>query len=142
MTEEKTLTFLDANVLIAAATGMAEVSRRALNIVDDPDRRFATSTLVRLETLPKALFHGWGDAADFYKSYFDRVEVWADDLNAIVDSAFDEAVQHDIAPRDALHVAAAAAVGATELITAERPTTPMLRTSRVTVHSIHPGADQ
>lgn len=140
MTTGGTLTFLDANVLIAAATGAAEVSRRAMQVLDDPNRRFAASALVRLETLPKALFHGRTKSADFYKAYFDAIEAWADDLDALVETAFDEAVKHDIAPRDALHVAAAAAVGASELVTAEKPTMPMFRTASVEVRSIHPDA--
>ena len=137
-----TLTFLDANILIAAAAGKDGVSRRAMRILDDPDRRFAASQLVRLETLPKALFHHWSESADFYKAYFDGVEAWADDLDALVEIAFQEAVRHDIAPRDALHVAAAIAVGASELVTAERPTAPMFRTTSVAVRSIHPATEQ
>jgi hypothetical protein len=51
------LTFVDSGVLIAAARGADEVARRAMTVLDDPDRTFASSALVRLEVLPKALRH-------------------------------------------------------------------------------------
>lgn len=140
MTATKVLTFVDTNVLIAAATGTGDVHSRAMAILDDPGRSFASSALVRLEALPKAIFHRKTDATEFYTTFFEAVQHWASDLNNVADTAFDEAVQFDIAARDALHVAGAAAVGAAELITAEKPTRPMFRTSTVTVRSIHPDA--
>ncbi len=137
MAPQKTVTYLDANVLIAAATGTGEVSRRAIEILDDPDRSLATSAFVRLECLPKPLFYK-KQSAKFYEKYFAAVKIWARDFDAIVDIAFGEAVAHDIHPRDALHIGAAVAVGASELLTAERPTKPMFQTSSIAVRSIRP----
>ncbi len=141
MTKHPNITFVDANILIAAATGNSKVSARAMEILDDPSRRFASSDLVKLETLPKAIYHGWAKPVEFYKEYFYAVTAWARDLNTIVDNAFDEATRHDIAPRDALHICAAVEAGASEFVTAEKPTKPMFETALIKVHSIHPNAD-
>lgn len=51
------LTFPDANVLIAAATGQGNHAPQALAIMRDPARTFASSPFVRLELVPKAVFH-------------------------------------------------------------------------------------
>jgi hypothetical protein len=49
---------------------------------------------------------------------------------------FEEAWRHDLTAMDALHVAAAKAVGAIELVTTEKPTKPMFRCEGVSVRSI------
>jgi hypothetical protein len=46
-----TITVVDAGVLIAAARGSIDVSARAMAILDDPDRSFASSEFVRLEVI-------------------------------------------------------------------------------------------
>jgi hypothetical protein len=51
------LTFVDAGVLIAAARGGSIQTGRAMDILDDPERQFASSAFVRLEVLPQALFN-------------------------------------------------------------------------------------
>jgi hypothetical protein len=54
------ITFIDAGVLIAASRGNAQVARRAIAILDDPGRSFASSAFVRLEVGLSALdaLHG------------------------------------------------------------------------------------
>jgi predicted nucleic acid-binding protein len=52
-----TRTFVDAGVLIAAATGrQPALYRRAIAILDDPVRDFVASDFLRLEVLPKAIY--------------------------------------------------------------------------------------
>lgn len=95
-----TVTFLDANVLIAAATGQGDIARRAFAILDDPNRAFMTSPLVRLEVLPKAIYHRRRAAAEFYEAFFSAARS-IDNMNAAVGGALEQATKHDIAPRDA-----------------------------------------
>ncbi len=45
-------TFVDSGVLIAAARGNEDVARQAMAVLDDPEREFASSPLVKLEVLP------------------------------------------------------------------------------------------
>lgn len=115
------VTFVDASVLIAAARGTDEVSRRAIEVLDDPNRIFASSVFVRLEVLPKAVFHARRAEADFYRAFLARVSRWAAPLEGIVANAYREAVRSGLSAMDALHIAAARAIRAFELITAERP---------------------
>jgi hypothetical protein len=49
--------FVDASVLIAAARGADAIALLAMEVLDDPNNRFASSAFVRLEVLPKAVFH-------------------------------------------------------------------------------------
>ena len=49
-------TFIDANILIAAATGRDALFDRAWAMRDDPERVFLTSAFVRLEMMPKAVY--------------------------------------------------------------------------------------
>ena len=63
-------TFIDAGILIAAATGRDALFERAWDIFDGPERVFLTSAFVRLEVFPKALyFHHQGEA-DWYAMFF------------------------------------------------------------------------
>ena len=52
----KKLVFVDAGVLIAAARGDDEISEQAMEVLDNPDVRFASSIFVKLEVLPKPLY--------------------------------------------------------------------------------------
>jgi len=60
----------------------------------------------------------------------------------VVQEAYRIAQEHGVAAMDALHVAAALAVQAEEVITTERPEKPMHRVSGITVIALHTiGAD-
>lgn len=112
-------TFIDAGVLIIAARGVKAASTSALAILGDCNRAFASSPFVQLEVLPKAVFHAQSDETDFYENFFDSVIHWANDLELLLRSAQELACTYGLAGMDALHVAAALAVGADELITTE-----------------------
>jgi predicted nucleic acid-binding protein len=129
------VTFLDAGVLIAAFRGNPEVSRRALAILDDPDRSFASSVFVRLEVVPKALFHRSLEEIAFYEGFFRGVTHWADPLS-LTEKAFSVAVENGLSALDALHAAAALSVNASEIITSEKSRKPIHRVAGVTVTSI------
>jgi hypothetical protein len=131
------LTFVDAGVLIAAARGGSEQAARAMEILDDPDREFAASPFLRLEVLPQATFTA---EAAFYDAFFSAVSRWATDLPAITEAALTEASRCGVEAMDALHVAAAASVGADELITSEKPSRSIHRARCVRVVTIYPEA--
>jgi len=135
-----TLTFVDASVLIAAARGTEDAARRAMAVLDDPHRTFASSDSVRLEVLPKAIDHGNDVEADFYRAFFDRVSAWAAPVDRIAEAAYQCAVADGLSAMDALHVAGAAAVRADELVTSEKAAKPVHRVTAVRVTTIHPGS--
>ena len=59
-------TFIDANILIAAATGRDALFDRAWAMLDDPERVFLTSEFVRLEVMPKAVYFQHQDEQDVW----------------------------------------------------------------------------
>lgn len=126
-----TLTYLDASVLILASRAEEGLSRRALDLLDDPDRTFAASSYLRLEVIPQAVFHKKVDQVAFFERFFQGVSVWADE-NGLVDAALREASTYGLHALDALHIAAAARTGA-EFITVENPRKPLYRTRSVKV---------
>jgi predicted nucleic acid-binding protein len=63
---------------------------------------------------------------------------WATDLAAVAEIAMREASTNGVEAMDALHVAAAASAGATELITTEKPSRSIHRARAVKVRTIHP----
>ena len=132
------VTFVDAGVLIAATRGDRALALRALTILGDPDRTFASSPFLRLEVLPKALFHRRTEEVSFLEAYFGRVEVWAAAEPDLVVRAEEEARVLGLSALDALHVAAAIATGSTELVTTEKPGRPLHRSRLVPVRSIYP----
>jgi predicted nucleic acid-binding protein len=132
------LTFVDAGVLIAAARGGNVQAARAMEILDDPEREFAASTFLRLEVLPQAVFNKRVAEAAFYEAFFSTVTHWAANLNDVTEIATREASTHGVEAMDALHVAAAASVGASELITTEKPSRSIHRAQAVKVVTIYP----
>lgn len=131
-------TFVDAGVLIAAARGGNVQAARAIEILDDPEREFAASVFLRLEVLPQAVFNKRVAEAAFYEAFFSAVTHWATNLDDITQIALREASTHGVEAMDALHVAAAISVGASELITTEKPSRSIHRATGVTVVTIHP----
>ncbi|MEH2241216.1 hypothetical protein [Nostoc sp.] len=58
------ITFIDAGVLVTAARGAGDISEKALEILADSERDFASSVFIKLEVLPKALYNRKTDKAD------------------------------------------------------------------------------
>lgn len=131
------ITFIDAGVLIAASRGSTDIARRALAILDDPDRSFASSAFVRLEILPKASFHRQMEEVSFYEDYFRGVEHWVEPGTTLIESAFSLAQERGLSALDALHGAAALAVNAAELITTEKRSRPIHRLTQIKVTTIY-----
>lgn len=127
-------TYIDSGVLIAAARGTSAVAIPALEILDDPNREFASSFFVKLEVLPKAICYKDTAESDFYETFFNAVIYWAN--QDIVEDAYHEACELGLAALDALHGAAAESVGAKELVTTEKPNKPIGRVTDITVISI------
>jgi predicted nucleic acid-binding protein len=136
-----TLTFVDAGVLIAAARGSSEQAERAMAILDDPAREFAASAFLRLEVLPQAVFNKRGTEVAFYEAFFAAVSRWATDLTQVADAALQEASTFGVEAMDALHIAAAASVGAAELVTTEKPVRSIHRARAVKVVTIYPAGE-
>ena len=80
-------TYIDSGVLINAFRGESALGLRAINILDDSDRSFASSIFVQLETLPKAIYQRQQTEQDFYQAFFSIVSHWAIDLPIIIPNA-------------------------------------------------------
>ncbi len=131
------LTFLDSNVLIAAAIGKGRHAPQAVFFLNDPARTFASSPFVRLETLPKAIFHKQIQEVAFYEAFFSAVSRWVADCETIIAEAEKAGGQFGLNMGDALHIAAAMMVGADEFVTAERPNSPFKNVQGITIISIY-----
>jgi predicted nucleic acid-binding protein len=130
------ITFIDAGVLIAASRGPTDIARRALEILDDPGRSFASSAFVQLEVLPKASFYKRTEEVSFYEDYFRSVDHWVEPGVTLVESALSLAQTRGLSALDALHGAAALAASAVELVTTERPSRPIHRLTQLKVTTI------
>jgi len=135
------VTFVDTGVLIAASRGQGDIARRAMAILDDPKRSFASSAFVKLEALPMPTFHGRETEIAFFNAFFDRVPHWPDSDDEVVERAFEEASAAGLAALDALHVAAARITGAEVLITTEKRSKAFHRVKSIKVETISTAAD-
>lgn len=133
-------TFIDAGVLIYAARGQNEIAELALQVLEDDRREFASSIFLKLEVLPKAIYNQQNSEIKFYETFFQAVTYWANDINRIIENAYQESSQFGLGAMDALHIAAAVSVGATEFITNEKPLKSIHRTQSIKVISIHPSS--
>lgn len=134
----KIRTFIDADVLIAAARGTDDVSPQAIGVLDDPERSYVTSDFVRLEVLPKAKYHKKDAEVEFYEAFFEAAERNVQASRELVMDAQAEAESNGVSGFDALHVVAAARADCDVLLTAERPSRTIFRTNAVPVTSIRP----
>jgi predicted nucleic acid-binding protein len=128
-------TFIDTGVLITAARGSDNTVQRSIDILQDPDREFASSPFLKLELLPKAIYNQRQPEIVFYEAYFAMVTYWATDLEAIMAAAYREVAEFGLGAMDALHIAAAVAVGSEEFITNEKPEKSIHRTPSIRIIS-------
>lgn len=133
-------TFIDAGVLIYADRGQNEIAELALQVLEDDRREFASSIFVKLEVLPKAIYNQQSSEIKFYETFFQAVTYWANDINRMIENAHQESSQFGLGAMDALHIAAAVSVGATEFITNEKTLKSIHRTQSIKVISIHPSS--
>lgn len=131
-----TRTFIDSGVLIVAARGEGAIAERALAILEDPNREFASSVFLKLEVLPKAIYNNQVTEIRFYEEYFSAVSYWATEFDQIIQNAYREMSESGLGAMDALHVTAAISVGAVELITNEKPEKSIHRSKSIQVISI------
>lgn len=131
------LTFVDAGVLIAAARGENEIALKALEILQDKNRIFASSIFLKMEVLPKAIYNQKADEIEFYNEYFNAISIWATDLDKILQRGYQEASQFGLGIMDAFHIAAVL-VKAEEFITNEKLEKSIHRTTSIKIISIYP----
>lgn len=131
-------TYVDSGVLIEAYRGSSALAAPALVILTDANREFVTSEFVRLEVLPKPTFQRRLIEVAFYNTFFATAIQSAPISRALVRLAMRRAEAFGLSAVDALHVAAAETTGAAELVTAERPTSPLSRVTSIRVVSLHP----
>jgi predicted nucleic acid-binding protein len=128
---------VDAGVLIAAYVGDVKDTIPARAVLDDPSRAFVASSFLSLEVLPKARFHRRDREAEFYRSFFALATVWVEPTKSLLQSAAFQAETYGLAAMDALHVAAALAGNASELITTEKLSKPIHRVKELVIRSLH-----
>lgn len=133
-------TYVDTGVLIAAFRGAPPLSTLAYAILNDPNREFVASEFVRLEALPKPTYYQRSVEAAFYEAFLSSARQITPVTADLVQLAFERASAFGLSAVDALHVAAAETTQASELVTTERPTSPLFRVSTIQVVSIQPPA--
>lgn len=127
--------FLDAGVLIAAFQGERQLRECALAILSQPLFEFWYNPLLRMEVTLQPAYQHRHVQLNFYNTYFQHASCFGD-LNRMFEIGAQESVKHGIAVVDALHVATAHLAKCSALVTTEKPTKPMFRTSLVKVVSI------
>ena len=105
-------------------------------VLSEPTREFISSEYVRLEVLPKSVFHGFEAESGFYEAFFEGTVSCLPYEALNLNDAFEEACRSGLSAIDAIHVSAAAQSGCHELITSEKPRAPIHRTRLVKTISI------
>ena len=130
-------TYLDSGVLISAWRGIPARKIRALTILNDLQREFIATPFVKLELLPKPRCFGLAKEVEYYEDYFAEVSDWVEDFAAMYDEALRQGAKYGLGAVDALHIAASMMAQADEFITAERPTSPLLRVAGLKIWTIY-----
>jgi predicted nucleic acid-binding protein len=130
------ITFIDSGILVTAARGLGEESEKALEILTDSNREFASSAFIKMEVIPKAIYFRKTAEAKFYETFFSAVTYWANDIEQVMQDGYNIGCKYGLAAMDAFHIAAALSIGADEFITTEKPTKPMFNIIDIQVTSI------
>ncbi len=134
----KVLTYVDANVLIAAFRAQGAQSAAAIAVLRDPQRDILVSDALWLETMPKAQYHRQFHECAFYEGIFSLAKARVAWTDAVLKAACELALRYGLAAMDAVHVAGAMSAGADELVTGEDWNKPMLQVKELRVISLRP----
>ena len=127
--------YVDANVLIAAFRGQADIAERALHILDNPNYRIVLSEAVRLEILPKPVYEKRQDEQRYFEQIFSAAECLPWRLE-VLNQAYRLACDHGIAAMDAVHLAMAISARVDAFVTGEKPQKPLFRYRAIPIHSL------
>jgi hypothetical protein len=130
-------TVIDSCVLRVALEGEGEANRKAIETLNDTNRKFMAVDFVALEVIPKPIFNKIQDQALFYKLFFDEAPIHVEVTSDVTNLALQLASEHNIGPMDSLIVSSAIIGGADELITMEKPTKPMYKVKEVKIISLY-----
>jgi hypothetical protein len=78
------ITYIDSGVLLSATDGVGRIAEKALEILGDLNREFASSQFVKLEVMPKAVYNKQTEEAQLYQEFFSDVIYWANDLEDVL----------------------------------------------------------
>jgi len=132
----KTKTFVDANILIAAWRGNAELLQKSMEIIEDPDREFIVSDFLKLEVIPKPTFHGFHEEVQFMQTFIDSASLQVRATPSITTQAIALACRYGLSAMDALHAETAIEAKADVFFTIEKPTRPLSRIQEIKVVSL------
>ena len=129
-------TYLDTGVLIAAWRGTEEVANKAMAVLDDMKREFIFSEVLRLEIMPKTLFHKNKEESQFYEEIFlkGKIITWS---TASLNRAYEIASRYNLSALDSIHIATALDSKVDEFITTENGTKPMHKVHNLKTISLY-----
>ncbi len=107
-----------------------------MDLLSDPEREFVSSVFLKLEVLPKAIYHERYAEAKFYQVFFDAVNQWLTPSAKFIDSALELAQTFGLSALDALHLTAAKFLDADEFVTGEKPSSPLFRVPNIKIVSL------
>jgi len=125
-------------VLISALRGETRIASAAQGFLYDSLREYVTSDYVKVELLPKCVFHKNEEEREFYESFFNSTSLRVPSSDDLLAFAIEEGTKTGISGLDAIHIACALVAGAEELITSERSTKLIHRANGIKVISINP----
>jgi len=128
-------TFVDANVLLTAFQGK-DLWQKAMEVLDDPEREFIVSDFLKLEVIPKPVFHRREEEVQFMGEFFESASLFIEASPSITLQAIDLACKYNLSAFDAMHAGTAIHANADELITLEKPTKPLCQITEVKVTSL------
>ena len=128
-------TYIDANVLIAAFQGKENIAHKALQVLDDPERKLVVSDYLKLEVFPKPVFYKRAEEIEFMQAIIDDAEN-IETSPELTKLAIKLASDYDLSPVDALHVGAATIARVDEMVTLEKTSKTMFKVDVVKIVSI------
>ena len=125
----------DSCLLIAAFMGKGEIGKRAMEILDNPERHFVVSDAVRLEVMPKPRHEKRAEELAFHDAIFQDAENVPWHLEALA-NAQTLAERYGLSAMDAIHIALALHAKVDVFVTKESTTKPMFRVKDLPLVSI------
>lgn len=132
-----TRTFLDSGILLTGWKGKEADRLQAIRVMEDAEREFVSSQIVRLELLPKPTYFKSKGELDFYDAHFSDLQAEAPLSEELGNEALALGAKYGLAAADALNVASAIRLEADEFLTTEIPGKPLFRVTELKVLNLY-----
>jgi hypothetical protein len=119
-----------------AVRGEGENARKAADLLNESDRVFLSSILVKAETIAKPIYLRDELQVELYEALFSEISEWIPVDSSLVLQAYSRMCEDGLGTVDSMHIEAAVRANADEFVTVEKPEKSIYRAKGIVVRRL------